>query len=395
VFYLNTNSVTQKRIETPVNHQWNIVDYGLSNLYPQLMEELYKRSPLTKAAIQVLSEFYAGEGWAQNGNEICNRYGQSFNEILRNIGDDLALFQGFALHMNYNGLGKIVEIQNIPFQYCRLGLPNEKGKINNVYVSRNWEEDYYKEKVYKGIQPKKYSLFNPRTALEETITGGTGQVMYFTPKMFTYPLASFDAIRDAVQTDAEIQTFMLSNIQNGFLGATIFKYPGGFDNDEEKNNVLDKVKGLQGSGNANSILVAETPEDFTGSLIDAIPAPNNDKLFEITSKRVRDVILQNYAIPGPLMGVNPEGGIFTQQAIRDSYIYMNTRTRNKRKLIERLFFPVSQMFGVNLGEVKEQSFEIPGLNMPKLNGDPNQLNEEPEDEQPEENQEAKLRKIYG
>jgi hypothetical protein len=375
VFYLHTSKVIQKRIDTSIDYQYPIVNYGVSNLYPQLMEELYKRSPLTKAAIEVLAEFYTGQGWSNNGDEMINRYGQTFNEILRLCAEDIAKFYGFAVHINYNGLGQGVELQHIPFEYVRLGHPNEKQVINSVYVSSNWEEDSYKEKNYRGLKPVKYSLFNPRTAQAEVLTGRrSGQVLYFTPKMWSYPLATFDSIRDAVQTDAEIQTFMLANIQNGFHGSTI-------------------IKDLVGAKNANSTLVATTPEDFTGNLVEGIPAPNNDKLFEQTGKKVRDIILQNYAIPGPLMGVNPEGGIFTQQAIRDSYIYMNARTSNKRRLIARMFKPIGELFGYNLGEIQEQAFEIPGLNMPKLNGNPDQLSEEPQPEQ--ETSEAKLRKLYG
>jgi hypothetical protein len=395
VFYLHTNRVIQKRIDTSIDYQYQIVKYGVSNLYPQLMEELYKRSPLTKAAIEVLAEFYSGQGWTNNGDEMINRYGQTFNEMLRLCSEDIAKFYGFAIHINYNGLGQGVELQHIPFEYVRLAHPNEKQVINSVYVSSNWEEDSYKEKNYRGLKPVKYSLFNPRTAQAEVLTGRrSGQVLYFTPKMWSYPLATFDSIRDAVQTDSEIQTFMLANIQNGFHGSTIIKYPGGFENQDEEDSVKDKIKDLVGAGNANSTLVATTPEDFTGNLVEGIPAPNNDKLFELTGKRIRDIILQNYAIPGPLMGVNPEGGIFTQQAIRDSYIYMNARTSNKRRLIARMFKPIGELFGYDLGEIQEQAFEIPGLNMPKLNGDPNQLIEE-KPELEEETSEAKLRALYG
>jgi hypothetical protein len=187
---------------------------------------------------------------------------------------------------------------------------------------------------------------------------------------------------------------MLANIQNGFLGTTLFKYPGGFESDEDRKRTNDKVKTLKGSYNANSVIIAETPEDYTGNLIENIPANNNDKLFEATTKHIRDIILQNYAIPGPLMGVNPEGGIFTQQAIRDSYIYMNARTKNVRNEIARTFNVISDLFGSPVGMIKEQVFEIPGMNMPKLNGDPDQLNEEPEPET-ETEPEAKLKTIYG
>jgi hypothetical protein len=50
-------------------------------------------------------------------------------------------------------------------------------------------------------------------------------VLYWTPHMFSYPLATFDAIRDAVQTENEVQVWALKNIQNGFLGTNLLKIP--------------------------------------------------------------------------------------------------------------------------------------------------------------------------
>ena len=392
-----TSDIIERRIITNVDHQWDITDYGQDNLYPQIMEELYKRSPLTKQAVKVLTEFSMGEGWKAQGDKVVNRFGQTFNDILRLVCEDLNVFTGFALHLNFNGTGRIEEVQHIPFHYVRLGSKNRQGITDNIKVSNNWEEDSEKYKRYEGLEPIQYPIFNPKLGAQNALTGGNGQVLYWTPRMWAYPLATFDAIRDAVQTDAEIQTWGLKNIQNGFLGTTIFKMPGGFDSEEDKRNTLYKVKEMTGSYNANSTIVAETPEDFTGSLIESIPAPNNDTLFNLTGEKVVNTILQNFGVPGPLLAVSPSGSVFTQEQIRDSYILMNLRTENQRKLIERVFEPISKLFGVRLGGINQIPWEIPGMNDPKLNGDPNQLQKKKEEQPEEEDQEseAKLRKLYG
>ena len=391
--------VIRKRVQTDIDPNWQITAYGVDNLYPQLMDELYKRSPLTKAAIQVLTEFIGGQGWEGKGDEQVNRFGQTWNDLLRIAANELSTFSGFAFHINFDGMGQPIEIQELPFQYVRLGLKNEGGITNYCMVSSNWEGDAAKYVNYVGVNPKRFELYNPATAALNAFQKKGGQVLYYTPRMFSYPLASFDAIRDCVQTDSEIQTFMLAGTQNGFMGTTLFKIPGGFDSDEDRRRVTEKVKQMQGASNANSIFIAETPEDYTTNLIEPIPAPNNDKLFDSTWMRVRDMILQNYALPGPLMGVSPEGAVFTQGEIRDSYIYVNARTKNKRRLLEGIFAPLAKQAGVNLGKIEEQEFEIPGLNMPVLNGDPNQMkpDQSKEDPKPEEetNTDAKMRKIYG
>lgn len=398
MYYFTTPDVEQ-RVITQASHQYKITDYGLNNLYPQIMDELYKRSPLTKQAINVLSEFCIGEGWTGNGDKVVNEFGQTFNDMLRLASEDLNIFNGFSLHLNFSATGRITEVNHIPFEYVRLGIKDINGRTDHVKVFNNWEQNAGKFKVYEGVKPVQFQLFNPKTAARSALTGGNGQVLYWTPQMFSYPLATFDAIKDTTQFDYEAQLFELANIQNGFLGTTVFKYPGGFDSDEERRRVLDKVKGLTGAHNANDPIVAETPEDFNGTLIENVPANNNDTLFDATSTRAQNRILQNFGVPGPLLAVNPQGAVFTQEQIRDSYILMNLRTQNKRKSIERTFEPIGKLFGVRLGEIEEIPWEIPGMdNMPKLNGDPKQelapkKEEEPEEKEPKE--EAKLRKIYG
>ncbi len=391
--YFVTSEIIRRRVVTNIDHQWRITSYGENNLYPQIMAELYKKSPLTKSAIQVHAEFYTGEGWTQNKDVQVNRFGQSWDEILRLVAHDLATFTGFALHLNYNGSGQIVEVQHMPFEFPRLGIKNINGVTTYCMISSNWEDDAEKHTNFKGIDPIRFSLFNPRTAAKETINRGRGQILYWTPSMFNYPLATFDAVRDSVQTDAEIQTFMLKNIQNGFLGTTIFKIPGGLDSQGDRDNVEAKVRSLQGSFNANSIVIAETPEDFTGSLIEPIPAPNNDKLFDATEVVVRNKILQNFSIPGALMGVAPEGSVFTNQQIKESYDYVNARTKNKRLLLERVFAPIATLFGTPLGSIKKQEFEITGLNEGRVNQVPEK--EEPEEEEEQVKPQAKMKQIYG
>ena len=341
------------RINTQIDYQYNIIHYGLDNLYPQNMEEILKRSPITKGAVHILTDFLDGEGFESNGDKVINEFGQTWNDILHYSAMDYATFGGFGMHFNFNGAGNIIEVQHVPFEYIRLSLPDNTGRVFSVKVSNNWEEDSNKFPDKKTPEPVTFPLYNPLTAAQETIMGGNGQILYYTPEMWTYPLCTFDAVREASLTDAEIQTFMLMNIKNGFLGTTIFKYHGGFEDEEEKNKVIYKLNQFKGSYNANNIILAETPEDFTGGLIENVPANNQDRLFEQTSKQVRDLILQNYGMPPPLAGVQPEGGVFTQAAMRDSYIYYNTRTKNGRNILSRVFKAVDP----SLGDILPNDFE--------------------------------------
>jgi len=358
VFNIET-PIYRRRIYESYDYNFGIIPYDSDNLYPQRMKEVRNASPYVKSCTNVLRDFLNGEGFTSNGDVVVNEYGQTFDDILDNVCLDYSIFGGFALHFNFNGLGQITEIQNLSFEYVRLAIPNSGGIIKNVKVWDNWRQESYKDNG-KG-KPATYPLFNPLTAGEQTIRGGKGQVLYFTPQIFCYPLATFDAVRDAAQTDEEIQIFMLKNIQNGFLSSTLFKYPGSFETEQERLNIEDKIRLMKGSHNANSITLIETgSEDFNANLIELIPANNNDRLFEQTGQKVMNMIIHNFAIPPALIGVMPDTGVFTQQAIRDSYIYMNTRTKTARRIIERVFEKIAPLAGYQLGKIKPNMFDYAG-----------------------------------
>ena len=354
--------VYRKRIYGEYDLNYDIKPYDLDNLYPQRMKELRNSSPYAKSCTNVLADFLNGEGWSQNGDSIVNDYGQNWDDILNNICTDYSLYNGFALHLNFNGLGAIIEVQHIPFEYVRLSMPGSDNVVRSCKVWENWDKvTFYGDSMRELGDPVRYPLFNPLTAGIETIKGGRGQVLYYTPQMFCYPLATFDAVRDAAQTDAEIQIFMLKNIQNGFLSTSLFKYPGTFESDEERRRVEEKIRLMKGANNANTITLIETgSEDFNQNLIENIPANNNDRLFEQTGSKVMNMIIHNFAIPPALIGVMPDTGVFTQQAIRDSYIYMNTRTKTARTVIERVFDKVAPLFGDKLGKIKPNMFDYAG-----------------------------------
>lgn len=137
-FHLITGTPLTKRISEDRNTYKNITEYGQDNLYPQRMKEVMLISPLTKSAINLLADFYRGDLFA-NGDIVVNKNGETANEILRLVSKDYALYNGYALHLNSNGLGAVVEMQHIPFEYVRLGLADQKGRITKVEVSNNWE----------------------------------------------------------------------------------------------------------------------------------------------------------------------------------------------------------------------------------------------------------------
>lgn len=212
--------------------------------------------------------------------------------------------------------------------------------IKTLAFSTNWEED--PEKFRKEVQH--FPVFDPApdTVLRQIEEAGgiqnyPGQILYFTPEPDQYPLATFDPMVDSVQSSGEIALFELGNLQNGFMAGHIINYPGKFDDEKDKENVEAALREFKGARNANSFMLVENPSDLSRPLVEKLDLPNNDKMFEVTSRNVKNTIVEGFTMPKPLAVINPETGMFNKEDMLNSYVYFNILTQEVRDLFEDIF----------------------------------------------------------
>ena len=352
-----------KRLKVSLDFNHKILNYGINNLYPQVMEQIRLRSPLLVSATSVLEDFVNGSGWELNNDIILNEASQTGHDLLNLASMDYSRYHGFAFHINFDGRGRITEIQHIPFQYVRLGIPDEHGIITSVVVSNNWEEDSDKQLGGGLTRTTWYPIFNALTAADQTlfIPQPKGQVLYYTgQERWKYPLVTYDAIRDTGETDAAIQKYEMSNTGKGFHGATIFRYPGKFESKTQEARVTSELRKLMGPDNPGITLV-QVDEDFTGTLMEQVPSANDDALFSTTLGSTLDRTLYHYNIPPALFGISPSGGVFTQLAYQESFIVYNVRTRNKRNEMARVFNKLAALWWqqeFSFGRIIENEFIV-------------------------------------
>jgi hypothetical protein len=314
------------------------------------MIEVMQLSPITKSAVSLIASFVRGDGF-EGGDMVVNEFGDTINDLLELVSDDYALFNGFALLVNSTANGQVTNLQHIPFEYCRLGLVDQRGRAKTIAVSNNWESSNSDVLPINTENIRRFSLWSEKAAAQQALNG-RATVLYVTSAKYSYPLASIDAIIESAQTDNELQVFELGNVSNGFLSGTLFKIPAS-GNDKDDQAIKDELEGFKGARNANSMFAVRVDEDFQGDVIEQIPANNNDSLFIQTTLNVRNRICENYGIPPALLGVLPEGSVFTQDQIADNYTYMNLRTKDTRNMIERQF----KKLGLDVGSIVPNQFE--------------------------------------
>lgn len=350
------NEPVLKRVPVIVDKTNGIQAFDRDNLYPQRADEIRKRSHTVKACVDSLARFLYGMGWEDPAlaTLVINSKGKTMNDLLRSIVKDAAIHDGHTIHAKYDLNYRVAELAYTKFMYCRLGLPDEDGDVYDIKYNTNWERDPYKS-ITRTWNIEEYPIFNPSPGvvreqfMEYGLDGFPGQLIYSTPDENEYPLCTFDPVFDDAQTQGQIAIGQAAGVQNGFTASGVFKYPGTFESDGEKNALEHKLNKHKGPRGNNSMLVVEVLQAAEKlNLFEAFTIPNVDKMYEFTSKNVKNSIRECFSIPAEIVGVLPDNGMFNKENIQQAYAYFNAVTQERRDAISRQIRHIMQYWRVPL-----------------------------------------------
>lgn len=315
----------------------DIIPFGLDNLYPQRIERSIQDSPTAMGCIDRLKYFIKGQGFT-TGEITVNRDGETLNDILTQIVDDYVKFKGFALHFNFNLLGKIVEIFAVPIEYLR-----KNRKLNKVHMGI-WDHRSY---LYSN-EFIEFDLYGTCSPISKMIAGGyesyRGQIYYFTSDARIYPNSTAQTCAMASEYEREVQLYSLANVKNSFSANNIIKLPTMFAGEKGQAGVDSLQSDLQkshGAGNAGGSIVVPVTIGTSGEvkdfkMVESLNPTNVDALFVNQNNAAERAILKTYMMPEILLGVSSQG-MFNQAAFNDAFNYKNADTEQDRKVIEREF----------------------------------------------------------
>lgn len=336
-----------KRVATVKDVTEKILRFDSDNLYPQRCEEVLARSSTLKTVINRITDFVNGEGFADPiiAKMVVNRRGlegQTLNQVMKATARNLVRYLTPVMHVNYNGLGQLVEMNPVRFERIRFAIADANGKICKLAYSANWEKDGRKGQD-QGITF--YDRFNPNAevVLEQIEAAGgisnyRGQIIYLTPDADEYPLAAFDAVMDDAQVQAEVGLAKVGNTQNSFLGTLAILYPGEFGSPAEENDFKNLIHNKTGARNTGKTIGLQdrSGQRKASDIFANLTPVNLDKLFELTERTVKENIMESESFPAILMGKAPTG-LFAQGDIEEVYTYVNSITRNRRTELENFF----------------------------------------------------------
>lgn len=323
------------------NEQYGIIQYGVKNLYPYDLINLYNTSVTHKACCDFATNAICGEGLDWDAMKLKKEdipnpsYQMGWNEFIRALAFDFSLYSAFAFQVIRNKDGKTYSFFPQPIETVRLEEMDEDGVINNAYLCKDWS-------ATGKYPPIKIPMFGFQE--DETIPMGVPYLFYhrqYNPVNAYYGLPTYSSAINAILAEAQYSLWDLKSITNGFCPAGAITLSN-VETDEERQAIIDNITRLfTGAQNSNSVMISfrnnieEKPIEFTPF---ALPS-SNVNLYEAANERTINRIMAGWRITSKaLIGfpVDSDGFSDSGSYMESAYaLYnVNVANNNRREILD-------------------------------------------------------------
>lgn len=295
--------------------QLGVKSYDADNLYPQNALSIVAASKTGYGCLSRYIDYIEGRGIASEALAAMrvNLNGETLADLHSLVSADLATFEGFAIHVNYNVDGRITDMHHVPFEHVRLTEPDAEGVIRQVALHPDWSGQLTRNGKPVRVTEKNVDyidVFNPtpEVVLSQMLEAGgpqyyKGQILYYSREgHLQYPRAKFHSVLTDLSTDEGLSNVMLRNVRNNFLPAGVFVRLRGagqpVTDESQEQAYSDDLLALQGDTESVNIMEVtvgtkeEIPEFLT------MRGNNYDKDFTNTSAETKDCIYSAFGQEG-------------------------------------------------------------------------------------------------
>ena len=345
--------MAQPRFDVAYSQNLNLQAWGRDNLYPQHVARISAASGTAELCLARYCKFIEGDGLLDGlaGVEL-NQNGDTADDILHRIAQDVARYAGFALHVNYNVLCEVTEIHHVPFEHCRLEECDDSGQVQHIVTHPDWTGRKTRNGNRITVDDKhitRFNVFNPNPeAVREQIlrAGGidryNGQILWCSlAGKDIYPTPIYDAIISDMSTEEGLGNIKNRNARNNFLTSAMLITKKGVPKfDENGNDVTPSVitpedlAVFQGDERVGKLLLIELENEEDKPEVVPFTANNYDKDFTATDASVIERIYAQFhqelfhAIRIGKLG-------FSGNVMADAYTYYAGEVTTEQRFISR------------------------------------------------------------
>jgi len=303
------------------------IDYGFNNLFPQHLITLYYNSPIHNALTNSIAYMIEGKGT-----------GTILDNALQGIAFDLKLQGSFCAEVIWSlDFTRIVQINHLPFENCRLAYDKDEDDITGIFYSKDWANTRSK----KG-KPEFIPAFNPSIAQEQP-----RQVIYAHGMMAGssyYAKPDYFGALNYVELSYPMGMYHVNNILNGLFPSFIINFLNGIPQKEEREAIRREWETrLSGASNAGKFLMTFNEDPARAPQIESFPLSDADKQYQFLSEETAKQIMVGHRVVSPLIhGIRDTTGFGSNkdEMVVGLEIFNNQVIKPYQRIIERVFTPI-------------------------------------------------------
>ena len=318
------------------------VRYGLDNLYPNFLLNLYTNSPLHKGITNSKIDYIVGDGLTVKGADKPIAFkpnaSDSFNEFISKIVNDYLIFNYYAIEVIYNKLNKPIQYNHIPAHKLRCNKDRSK-----FWYSNDW---FYEPNILLS-----YDVWSANGNPD-----GSSKVFFYTsysPSVNNiYPVPDYSGAIKSIETDIAIRDFQINSIENSFSVSSIITFFNSSPSDEVKRAINQKIQNSYTGQNGGKIIVGFENKDGQAPDVKNIAPSDWDKAYiEVKKDVLQDILTAHCATSPMLFGIKTEGQLGGATELETAYeIFKNLFVKNRRNELES---GLNRLFAEqNLGELE-------------------------------------------
>jgi hypothetical protein len=321
------------------------IDYGFNNLFPQHLITLYYNSPIHNALTNSIAYMIEGKGT-----------GTILDNALQGIAFDLKLQGSFCAEVIWSlDFTRVVQINHLPFENCRLAYDKEEDDITGIFYSKDWANTRSK----KG-KPEFIPAFNPSIAQEQP-----RQVIYAHGMMAGssyYAKPDYFGALNYVELSYQMGLYHVNNILNGLFPSFIINFLNGIPQKEEREAIRREWETrLSGASNAGKFLMTFNEDPTRAPQIQDFPLSDADKQYQFLSEETAKQIMVGHRVVSPLIhGIRDANGFGSNkdEMIVGLEIFNTQVIRPYQRIIEEVFTPILGDVNIQMNSVFDDGVAI-------------------------------------
>ena len=308
----------------------NIVWFGVDNMYPYELIDLYNDSSTHNAIINGKVGYTVGNGleaqdletkkWLSQAN-----IDQDWTSLMKSLSLDYEIFNGYAIEVIKTKVGN--QYHHIDFANIRVGLDG----------SLQYADDWITDKGTKNSKPDIQYLerYNPRDPEQQR---GVIYHVDYRPNFKYYPLPVYVGSLAEIKTDVQIGDYWLNEVENGFVGGTLIQHNNGVPETKEEAEAFEKAfQEKFGKATGTKIVHLFSPAKDNSSEITSLNGNDLHERYTEMSKRVKESIFIGHRVTNPILfGVKEEGQLGARNELDLAYeIFTNTYIAERQNTLLR------------------------------------------------------------